>query len=150
MPNINQFYQPNALEALKIHSVTRDGFSFCPAIQKTLNISASFHLRSIEDAKRFTHQSDLNSTILFSNPFKTEGTEFLYKEIVKQQKPHLIIERGALPGTIFLDSSGFLGNSNAHSVEFWDNPNFDLTEEEWLNLRKAILKNRPLERQGKV
>lgn len=46
----------------------------------------------------------------------------LYKELQKKGKPTYIVERGALPNSIFIDKNGFLCESSSYNEKNWNSP----------------------------
>ncbi|MFD0917605.1 hypothetical protein ACFQ14_14455 [Pseudahrensia aquimaris] len=52
--------------------------------------------------------------IVFGNPYSALDAKALYRQARDSGFPRLIIERGALPGTVFLDEDGFLADSDTY------------------------------------
>lgn len=65
--------------------------------------------------------------IVFGNPYKNSSTILAYNWCRKNNFPYIICERGALPGSIFHDRSGFLTDSDNYHPKKWDR---ELTEDE--------------------
>jgi len=60
----------------------------------------------------------------------------LYKKYRKEKKPIYIVERGALPNTIFIDNTGFNIESKSYDEKIWNHP---LSEEELKKVKNYIL-----------
>lgn len=65
--------------------------------------------------------------LVISNPYRDQLVQGLYESLRTEALPFLIVERGALPGSIFLDTTGFLRDSRNYDRIHWDKP---LTEAE--------------------
>lgn len=57
--------------------------------------------------------------IIFANPYSHGDIERLYCECRVNGFPFLVCERGALPGTVFLDETGFLADSSLYDRRHW-------------------------------
>jgi hypothetical protein len=60
--------------------------------------------------------------VVFSNPYRSEFSRKLYAICRFSGFPFLVIERGSLPGTMFIDDSGFLADSVYFMPAYWDSP----------------------------
>lgn len=49
--------------------------------------------------------------LVFANPYATPSLRRLYLETKAEEFPFMVCERGMLPGTVLLDTTGFLGDS---------------------------------------
>lgn len=76
--------------------------------------------------------------LVISNPYRDGSVRELYDRARAEALPLLIVERGALPRTIFLDTSGFLRDSVLYERRHWDRP-LDEAEASRLDRYKAEL-----------
>lgn len=67
-------------------------------------------------------QSEQIDRVVFHNPYLDERILALYKEAKELGLKFLVCERGALPGSLFFDPSGFLVDGRTYSSELWDLP----------------------------
>ena len=84
------------------------------------NLPSDEHLADMLQARRIDR-------IVFQNPYRCGETQRIYDWARRSNFPFLICERGALPGTVLFDSTGFLADSARFDPEHWDRP---LTETE--------------------
>jgi Capsule polysaccharide biosynthesis protein len=76
--------------------------------------------------------------IVFSNPYRDLQTTALYNLCRARKQPICVIERGPLPGTLLIDGTGFLVDSNAYNFSNSDEVNFP---ENW----QDVIRNYKLE-----
>jgi hypothetical protein len=104
--------------------VQRDFFSDANAIRKLFKsyIYCDIFHKFDEDAffERFA-RGDFDR-IVISNPYRDEKVRSIYDRARNLDIPLLIVERGAVPGSVFLDTSGFLRDSSLYGPEHWDRP----------------------------
>lgn len=60
--------------------------------------------------------------VVFHNPYASEAMLRLYREARAENIPYLVAERGALPGSCFFDSTGFLSDGDSYKASRWDVP----------------------------
>lgn len=58
--------------------------------------------------------------VVFGNPYKDDSTRTAYEWCRKNDFPYVVCERGALPGSVYHDSSGFLSDGSSYCPEKWD------------------------------
>lgn len=60
--------------------------------------------------------------LVISNPYRDPLATSIYRRARSSGTPLLIIERGAVPGSVFLDTTGFLRDSRLYDRPHWDRP----------------------------
>ncbi|CAM3269864.1 glycosyltransferase [Cupriavidus taiwanensis] len=58
--------------------------------------------------------------VVFHNPYANPRMKALYDLVRANQFPFLVVERGALPDSVFFDPCGFNADSASYSPERWD------------------------------
>ncbi|EGZ51242.1 capsular polysaccharide export protein, LipB/KpsS family [Neisseria wadsworthii] len=108
------------------HSYTHEVFKFFnnPLLIEENNISILFLNKLI---KTYNIES-----VVFNNPYGNPKRQALYQALKTQGIPCYVIERGALPWSIYIDPNGFCAESNSYSENNWPTT---LTEE---NRQKTI------------
>ena len=89
----------------------------------------------IEFTKDYDYIANSDKTFILWNPygFLAHDKEAyhkkydLYRRLREEGKDVYIVERGALPNTIFIDKNGFLCESDSYNEDKWDHP---LTQEQ--------------------
>lgn len=75
-----------------------------------------------ENALSETIKRNSVTRIVFPNPYRDKQTLAAYKWCRKTDFPFTVCERGALPGSIFHDSTGFLSDGYSYNPSKWDKP----------------------------
>jgi len=75
------------------------------------------------------------SRVIFHNPYANDAVHALYRRVREACFPYMVIERGALPGSVFFDPNGFNADSDSYHARHWDHP---LTAEERAATRTYI------------
>lgn len=104
--------------------LSRNAFTFSREIRPLLGevIMADDHLLEGKvDAVRFVKEHGVER-VVFHNPFRDEPTLALYTRIRAAGVPFIVCERGALPGSCFFDSTGFLVDGTTYERGRWDKP----------------------------
>lgn len=109
-----------------------------------------FNFVNNQDIYDFIQRKNI-TRVVFGNPYANESTIEIFNLIKKHNIKYVICERGALPGSFFYDSNGFLFDSSSYSPEKW---NRKLTDDEHSELMKYVRKlfssNNALESQGRI
>ncbi|AJJ19749.1 galactosyltransferase-related protein [Yersinia intermedia] len=91
-------------------------------------------------------------SIIFNNPYGNELRLSIYKKAKELGIQTYVIERGALPWSIYIDENGFCAESTSYREENWKN--LELTEERTIEVHNYIndIKNSgdSLEPQGNI
>ena len=91
--------------------------TYLKELSKHIPIEFNTHLNKVKET---------NYPVILWNPYgylvapKLHWKYDIYKYRQKNNKPTYILERGALPSSIFLDCWGFLAESNSYREEIWD------------------------------
>jgi len=79
------------------------------------------------DENRFSSSSLINfilqnniSRVIFHNPYASDKLIELYNVVRDRNIPYIVCERGALRGSVFLDTNGFNADSSSYNSEYWD------------------------------
>jgi hypothetical protein len=89
-------------------------------------IQAISAITSVEEATTFENLAQSQKPVLIWNGYhcllsKSYDWQIKIKDLAKKQhRPVYIVERGALPDTIYIDKYGFLNESSSYNVEKWD------------------------------
>ncbi|ODV44317.1 hypothetical protein AWV79_09345 [Cupriavidus sp. UYMMa02A] len=87
-----------------------------------------------ENFLRFLTESGF-SRVIFHNPYANDAVRALYQQVRDAGFPYMVIERGALPGSVFFDPNGFNADSDSYHERHW---NHALTHEERAATREYI------------
>ena len=79
----------------------------------------------------FLPESDF-TRVVFHNPYANERMRVLYETVRANNFPFIVVERGALPDSVFFDPRGFNADSASYDESRWNHP---LSEEK----RRATL-----------
>ncbi|MFJ4292387.1 glycosyltransferase [Cupriavidus sp. NPDC089707] len=60
------------------------------------------------------------SRVVFHNPYANERLKALYDAVRENGFPFIVVERGALPDSVFFDPHGFNADSVSYATEKWD------------------------------
>ena len=106
-------------------------YEFAPFLGEVLFVDES---EFIETGKRTSFiESNKVSRIIFGNPYSNDSLQDIYNWARKTNFPFIVAERGALPDSVYHDSSGFLTDGDSYRSEKWDKPlsenKIKLTEE---------------------
>jgi len=86
--------------------------------------------------------------VVFHNPYANERVQALYEQVRKQNFPYIVVERGALPDSVFFDARGFNADSESYHERHWNHP---VTEKERVStlqyIQSAIVDDDSLEEQ---
>jgi len=83
---------------------------------------------------KFIKENNITRTIL-PNPYANETRLKIYHYLREHNLPYFIIERGALPDSIFFDPNGFNADSSSYKPANWD---FELTSEKRLKVEQYV------------
>lgn len=72
-----------------------------------------------ENFLQFLTESDF-SRVIFHNPYANDAVHALYRQVRDAGFPYLVIERGALPGSVFFDPNGFNADSDSYHERHWN------------------------------
>ena len=92
-----------------------------PLLGRIIYVADETQIDSAETLDAFVADHGV-TRVMFFNPFQTEHMRQVQQWVRAAQLPFLVAERGALPGSNFFDSDGFLSDSRSYSEEFWDRP----------------------------
>lgn len=89
--------------------------------------------------------------VVLPNPYGTEHRLNLYRTLREQGVQCIVVERGALPGSIYFDPDGFCAESTSYAIEKWNVPMSpkDLSETREY-VQNLILSGASLEPQGNL
>lgn len=76
---------------------------------------------SVEQIHNFIYENKVDR-VVFHNPYSTEKMREIYLSLKEKNFPYLVIERGALRDSVFIDKNGFNADSKSYSSELWDFP----------------------------
>lgn len=93
-------------------------------------------VHSEEDFLRFVLDNEINNVIM-QNPYKKENKLKIYKRLKENNINCIVAERGALPNSVYFDSTGFCCESKLYSEAHWNKPLSENQE----NLIDKYLKN---------
>ncbi|WP_454738213.1 capsular polysaccharide export protein, LipB/KpsS family [Cupriavidus necator] len=72
-----------------------------------------------ESFLEFLRDSEFNR-VVFHNPYANERIKAIYDIVRRNNFPFVVVERGALPDSVFFDPCGFNADSESYSVDQWD------------------------------
>ncbi|WP_028945965.1 glycosyltransferase [Pseudomonas vranovensis] len=98
---------------------------FAPLLGKIIQVSEE-DFETNGDFSDFLNEHSI-TRIVFGNPYSNEKLLSLYQWCKNNDFPFIISERGALPGAVYHDRSGFLNDSDSYNENRW---NFTLTSED--------------------
>lgn len=118
-----------------------------PMLGEVLHASAAT-LPSDEHLSEMLHSRHVNR-IVFQNPYSSPDHQRIYDWCRRSGFPFIVCERGALPGSVLFDQTGFLADSKLFDVDYWDR-DLSLKEEEALQayIRKETASSLTLEAQA--
>ena len=67
--------------------------------------------------------------VIFNNPYGNERRLVIYNKIKELGVKSYVVERGALPWSIYIDPEGFCAESSSYSENRWANKNISIEEE---------------------
>ncbi len=101
------------------------GHTYLRELKKHLHISFNNDFRDLKTTEK---------PVILWNPYgymvapKLHWKRDLYIYRKNHNKPTYILERGALPSTLFLDKNGFLSDSKSYDKSYWDYPLMEYQE----------------------
>ncbi|MBA8666706.1 hypothetical protein H1Q59_02215 [Holosporaceae bacterium 'Namur'] len=87
--------------------------------------------KDISYLEEYLKDNNINRVIL-QNPYSNEIRLKIYNFLRERKVEYFVIERGALPNSMFFDRNGFNADSKSYNSENWD---FEISEEK----REAVL-----------
>ncbi len=60
--------------------------------------------------------------VVFHNPYANERIQALYSCVKRANFPFIVVERGALPDSVFFDENGFNADSESYHEKRWNRP----------------------------
>jgi hypothetical protein len=86
--------------------------------------------------------------VIFHNPYVNEHMLSLYRKVREHGFPYIVVERGALPNSVFFDPAGFNADSDSYHERHWNHP---LSESERAStlayMQRSIVEDDTLEEQ---
>lgn len=79
--------------------------------------------------------------LVISNPYRDQHVQRLYQRVRAAALPLLIVERGTLPRSLFLDVSGFLRDSRSYDPEHWQEPLDEAERSRLEDYRAGVLRS---------
>ena len=76
-------------------------------------------LHTTDEYLKFIEENRI-TTVLMQNPYYKENKLKIYHELKKKGIRCVVAERGALPGSVYFDDTGFCCESSKYSAEYWD------------------------------
>ena len=83
-------------------------------------------VHSADEFIKFIKDNSIDQ-VLMQNPYKNEKTLEIYRAIIGANITCIVGERGALPGSVYFDQTGFVCESKRYDEKYWDK---DLSDEQ--------------------
>ncbi len=75
--------------------------------------------QDIENLKEYIKHNNISRVIL-QNPYSNETRLRIYNYLRQENMEYYVVERGALPNSIFFDNNGFNADSESYNPKNWD------------------------------
>lgn len=113
-----------------------------------LDYKSEYDFDNSKDFIRFLKDNNYSRTIM-PNPYGNEKRLSLYHALKEHGMDFIVMDRGALPDSVFFDNRGFNADSSSYDPEMWD-VELSLDEMELVNTYMANLRTSDiaLEKQG--
>lgn len=86
--------------------------------------------------------------VIFHNPYANERMLSLYLKVKENRFPYIVVERGALPDSVFFDPAGFNADSDSYHERHWNHQLSDSERHQTFSyMQKAIAGDDSLEQQ---